>query len=271
MSTNHLLRHHAPISDRAWGELDEDAAERLRSHLGARRLVDFSGPKGWEFSAIDLGRVEKLDTGAGDGSSGAVQRRLVLPVIEVRHDFSISRAELLNVDRGAPDVDLGPLEDAAWQMAVTENRAIFHGWSEAGITGVTEASSYDPIGRPDDFDDYPSAVAAAVTTLRRGGIGGPYAIALGVEDYTSLVETTEDGYPIADHVKKILDGPIVWAPGIDGAVVLSARGGDFEFHCGQDISVGYHHHDADSVHLYLEESFGFRVTEPDAAVAISGA
>lgn len=269
MSSNHLLRQHAPISDHSWSELDAEAADRLRSHLGARRLVDFAGPKGWEFSSIDLGRVEKVQ--AGDDATSSVQRRLVLPVIEVRHDFSISRAELLNGDRGAPDIDLDPLEVAAWQLAVTENRAVFHGWAEAGITGITDASSYDPIARPDDFDDYPSAVAAAVTTLRRGGVDGPYAIALGVEDWTSLMETTEDGYPIADHVKKILGGPIVWAPGIDGAVVLSARGGDFEFHCGQDISVGYHHHDADSVHLYLEESFGFRVIEPDAGVAITGA
>ena len=53
-----------------------------------------------------------------------------------------------------------------------------------------------------------------------------------------------------------------------GAVVLSLRGGDFLFESGEDVSLGYSHHDADSVHLYLEESFSFRVATPEAAVAL---
>lgn len=266
MSTNHLLRHHAPISEHSWAELDDEAGEQLRANLGARRLVDFSGPHGWPYSAIDLGRVEKV--GSSDDTIRA-RRRLVLPVVELRTDFSISREELLDGDRGAADLDLDPLDDAAWEMAVAENRAVFHGWAEAGITGITQASPHDPIPRVDDFDDYPSSVARAVTTLRKSGVEGPYAIAVGPEDYTSLLETTEDGYPIADHIRKILGGPIVWAPGVEGAVVLSTRGGDYEFHSGQDISVGFHHHDAESVHLYLEQSFGFRTNEPDAGIAIA--
>jgi uncharacterized linocin/CFP29 family protein len=33
--------------------------------------------------------------------------------------------------------------------------------------------------------------------------------------------------------------------------------------------VGYDHHDADAVHLYLEESFTFRVVTPEAAVPLT--
>ena len=72
-----------------------------------------------------------------------------------------------------------------------------------------------------------------------------------------------------EHLGKILDGPIVWAPGVRGAVVLSLRGGDFMFESGQDLSVGYDGHDADGVRLYLEESFSFRVATPEAAVALT--
>jgi uncharacterized linocin/CFP29 family protein len=60
----------------------------------------------------------------------------------------------------------------------------------------------------------------------------------------------------------------VWAPGVDGAVVLSLRGGDFVLDSGQDLSIGYLAHDAEQVQLYLEESISFRVVEPDAAVAL---
>ena len=65
-----------------------------------------------------------------------------------------------------------------------------------------------------------------------------------------MVETTEHGgYPLFDHLRKILDGPLVWAPGVDGGVVLSLRGGDFLFECGQDIAIGYDSHDAENVGL----------------------
>ncbi len=40
---------------------------------------------------------------------------------------------------------------------------------------------------------------------------------------------------------------------------------------GQDLAIGYSHHDANTVTLYLEESSSFRVTEPDAALALSNA
>ena len=55
-----------------------------------------------------------------------------------------------------------------------------------------------------------------------------------------MLETTEHGgYPLLDHLRKILGGPLVWAPGVDGAVVVSLRGGDFLFESGEDVSVGY--------------------------------
>jgi uncharacterized linocin/CFP29 family protein len=85
-----------------------------------------------------------------------------------------------------------------------------------------------------------------------------------------VIETAEHGgYPLFDHLRKILGGPIVWAPGVQGGVVLSLRGGDFLFECGQDLAVGYEAHDAEKVSLYLEQSFSFRVAGPEAAVAIA--
>jgi uncharacterized linocin/CFP29 family protein len=67
----------------------------------------------------------------------------------------------------------------------------------------------------------------------------------------------------------LVDGPIVWAPAADGAVVMSTRGGDFELIIGQDFSVGYLDHTSTSVLLYLQESFTFRVLSPEAAVPLT--
>jgi uncharacterized linocin/CFP29 family protein len=263
---NHLLREKAPISDAGWTMLDEEARERLTPALAARKLVDFSGPNGWEYSATNLGRVETLAKPPSEGVSG-LQRR-VLPLVEVRADFGLSRSELRDGDRGADDVDLAALDRAAHQIALAENVAVFHGWQGA-VTGIVEASPYDPSDLGEVTDQYPRPVAGAVEQLLCNGVSGPYGLALGREQYRRVVETAEHGgYPLLDHLHKILDGPIVWAPGVKGAVVVSLRGGDFIFESGQDLSIGYDSHDADVVRLYLEESFSFHVATPAAAVAL---
>jgi uncharacterized linocin/CFP29 family protein len=264
---SHLLRAHAPITEAGWERLDAEARERLSPTLAARRLVDFSGPHGWQHSAVNLGRAVELDDSPSEGVDAA-QRR-VLALVELRAPFAISRSELADADRGAEDPDLGPLDEAARQIAVAENAAVFHGWQAAGITGIAEASPHDAIELGENCERYPRHVAKAVESLLSAGVDGPYGLALGPDAHTNVLETSEHGgYPLLEHLREILGGPLVWAPGVRGAVVLSIRGGDFLFECGEDLSVGYDEHDGEAVRLYLEESFSFRAATPEAAVAL---
>src|ERR1700761_4185822 len=159
---NHLLRSLAPISDSGWKMLDEEAKERLGPALAARRLVDFSGPHGWEYSATNLGRASTLASAPCNGVTG-LQRR-VLPLVEVRADFELALEELRDADRGADDADLETLDKAAHQIAVAEKRAVFHGW-HAALTGIGEAPPQEPIPLGAKSDDYPRPVAAAVELL----------------------------------------------------------------------------------------------------------
>jgi uncharacterized linocin/CFP29 family protein len=263
---NHLLRSLAPISDDGWQLLDDEARQRLAPALAARRLVDFAGPHGWSHSATNLGRTSSLASAPGEGVSG-LQRR-VQPLVEARADFKVSLHELRDADRGAADADLDELDRAAHRVAVAENVAVFHGWGGA-ITGITEASPHDPVALGGPVEQYPRAVAAATELLLNSGIAGPYALALGVEEHQRVIETAEHGgYPLLEHLRKIIDGAIVWAPGVQGAVLISQRGGDFLFDSGQDLSIGYDSHDGRMVGLYLQESFSFQAVTPDAAVAL---
>jgi len=265
---NHLLREHAPISAAAWEQIDEEASSRLRTYLCARRLVDFTGPRGWAHSARDLGRSEVLDAGPGPGVES--RRRLVQPLVELRVPFTLDRRELEDADRGRPNLELGPLATAAHQIALAENVAVFHGYEAGGIAGITEETSHDAVTVAGGWSAYPSAVASAVTRLRGSGVSGPFALALGDAAWLGVSETIEPGgYPLLEHLARIVGGPLLWAPGVIGGIVISQRGGDFVLECGQDFSVGYLDHDRDHVTLYLEESFTFAVLEPDAAIAVS--
>lgn len=265
---NHLLRGVAPLTEAAWSAIDAEAAGRATPFLAARRLVDFAGPHGWEHSAVNSGRTRPLSDAPCEGVRAAL--RAVLPLVELRADFGLSRRELAALDRGAGQVDLGPLDQAVRLMALSENQAVFHGFAGGGVVGITEASAHPPIALDGDFDHYPRFVAQAVEVLMNAGVGGPYGVALSPSEYTGVVQTTEHGgYPVFEHVGHILQGPIVWSPGVAGAVVVSLRGGDLRFESGQDLSIGYDSHTAESVRLYLEESFAFQVDEPEAAVALT--
>jgi uncharacterized linocin/CFP29 family protein len=265
---SHLLREHAPISEASWRLLDDEARERLTPALAVRKLVDFEGPHGWEHSATNLGRSAELPDARGDGVTG--RQRRVLGVIELRARFSVSRSELDDAERGAVDIDLDALDEAARRIAAAENTVVFHGWDAAGIMGVIEASPNEQIALGEDCERYPRHIAKAVDDLRGVGIDGPYGVALSPEAHTNVLETSQHGgYPLMEHLREILGGPIVWAPAVREGAVLSLRGGDFLFDSGQDLSIGYLSHDAESVELYLEESFTFRAVTPEAAVALA--
>jgi len=263
---NHLLRNLAPISDGGWEVIDQEATTRLPTYLAARKLVDFAGPYGWSHSATNLGRISTI---AGPSEGVAAAQRMVLPLLELRAEFKVSRVQLDDVERGAGDPDLPELDEAMRQIALGENVTVFHGHAAAGLRGITESTSHEPIVLNDDVEQSPDGVARAVNVLRQAGIDGPYGLAICPDLYTRIVESTEyGGHLLFDHLREILGGPLVWAPGVEGGVVLSLRGGDFQFESGQDLSIGYLDHDADVIRLYVEESFSFRVLEPDAAVTL---
>ena len=190
-------------------------------------------------------------------------------LVELRVPFELSRQAIDDVERGSEDSDWQAAKDAAKNLAFAEDRAIFSGYKEADIQGVREGTSNPIDTLPADMRDYPDAVAHALSQLRLVGVNGPYSVLLGADEYTALAETRDQGYPVLEHVKRIVDGNIVWAPAIEGAVVLTTRGGDFELDIGQDTSIGYLSHTDSIVRLYLQETFTFRVLTSEASVVLS--
>src|SRR5215469_12041002 len=115
------------------------------------------------------------------------------------------------------------------------------------------------------------AIAGALSQLRLAGVNGPYSVVLGAEAYTTLAESSDNGYPILQHIRRLVETDLIWAPAIEGAVVLTTRGGDFDLHVGQDFSIGYLSHTETVVRLYLQETFTFLLLTTEAAVSLSPA
>ena len=148
-------------------------------------------------------------------------------------------------------------------------RAICGGPAAAGSTGIRSQAASHATALPADVRDYPEAVSQALNQLRLESVDGPYSLALSADLYSQVAETSNHGSPIRQHIARILDGEIVWAPAITGAFLISTRGGDFELTIGQDVSIGYDSHDGDSVNLYFQESFTFLTYTPEAVIPLT--
>lgn len=264
---DHLYRDLAPIADSAWRQIDDEAARTLGRTLSARRLIDFSGPHGWGLSPFDLGRTSKIKAPLLD-----VQARLRRPqaIVELRVPFKLPRSELDAIGRGAEDADLDPVTHAAQTAAQAEDRTIFEGLESAGIRGLVDLGAPHTVELSADYTEYPSSVATALSRLRDNGVDGPYMLALGPRCFQGLTETANrGGYPVMKLVEQQLDGRIVWASALEGALVISTRGQDFELRVAEDFSIGYRAHDTESVELYIEESFTFLGRTPEAVVPLN--
>ncbi|GAB6966756.1 family 1 encapsulin nanocompartment shell protein [Komagataeibacter kakiaceti JCM 25156] len=262
---NNLHRHLAPISSPAWTQIEEEATRTIRRHLAGRRVVDTSEPRGTDLSGIGTGRGTQIDA-PGEGIHAL--RREVLPLVELRVPFTLSRQEIDSVERGALDADWQPVKDAARRIAFAEDRAIFNGYTAAGISGIRQGTSNPHLKLPAQAKDYPHVIAEALSALRLAGVNGPYSVVLGAQAYLAVNSGDEDGYPVRKHIESMIDGQLIWAPAIEGAFIISMRGGDLALDIGQDFSIGYLGHSAETVELYLQESFVFRVLTSEATIAI---
>ncbi|WP_416563663.1 family 1 encapsulin nanocompartment shell protein [Nocardia testacea] len=263
---NNLHRELAPITDAAWAVIEEEATRTFKRHNAGRRVVDLSGPHGTDYSARGLGHTTPI---AAPHDGVQARQRVVAPLVELRVPFTLSREELDNVERGAQDTDLDPVKDAARNIAFAEDRAVFEGYAAAGITGIRAASSNRSIALPEDVFRVPEVIALAVSQLRLAGVDGPYSVLLSADLYTKVSETSNHGHPLRTHLERLVpEGEIIWAPAIDGAFVLTTRGGDFDLTVGQDLSIGYLAHDAETVQLYFQQSLTFHVYSAEAAVAL---
>jgi uncharacterized linocin/CFP29 family protein len=263
---NNLYRDLAPVTDSAWADIELEATRTFKRHIAGRRVVDVSEPGGPVTAAVSTGRLIDVEA----PTDGVVAHlRDSKPLVRLRVPFTLSRVEIDNVERGAQDADWDPVKEAAKKLAFIEDRAIFEGYTAASIEGIRSASSNKPLTLPSDPSAIPDVITQAISELRLAGVDGPYSVLLSADVYTKVSETTAHGYPILEHIDRLVPGDIIWAPAIDGAFVLTTRGGDFDLQLGTDVSIGYTSHDADTVQLYLQETLTFLCYTAEASVALS--
>jgi len=265
---NILKKNIAPITEGAWKEIEMELKTVLNNNRTARKFVDIDGPYGFEYSAVPTGRLEIPKKNSEDEVNYGI--RSVLPMLEMRKPFELNIWELDNASRGAKDIDLEPLENAARQMVKFEEQMIYRGLSTAGIKGLMEVNHYDPVPLPSDFNNILRFIGKQINLLQRNSVEGPYSLVLNEKNWLELINLIE-GYPLIKQLKEILGGEIYVNKFCDHSFLLSERGGDFELILGEDICIGYDSQSTEKVKLFLTQTMSFRILSPEAKIMLTDA
>jgi uncharacterized linocin/CFP29 family protein len=268
-----LKRELAPIPTEAWTEIDAQATRSLSALLSARKVVDVSEPMGTNFPGVPEGRLEYPEQQPAGGLSYGIHK--VHHLVEARIPFELDIREMDNVVRGAKDVDLSPLEEAARKIAFFEESVVYHGLPEANVTGLKVCNRGECLTIGKTPEKLLECIADGITSLASRSVEGPYAFVVGPKLW-SLMSAHFQGYPVKMQAESILGGQVILSPYLSGefendACLVSTRGGDMELVLGQDLAIGFEKATSDSVRLYFMESFTFRILEPAAVIPYSTA
>ena len=262
---NILKKSIAPITDKAWEEITDRTKQILATYLTARKFVDIDGPNGLEQGGVSTGRLIVPENQRPEGINYGI--REVLPFIEIRKPFELDLWELDNIERGAKDADLSPLEEAVMEVAFFEEKVIYEGFDTIHVEGIEKSALADPVDIPQNTNAFLKELGNQIIHLSQNAVEGPYSLIINKTEWLELVKLSE-GYPILTQLKEILGGQVIINQSNEHSYLVSERGGDFELVLGQDFTLGYDSHDTRYVKLYLTASFTFRVLSPEAIVVL---
>ncbi len=256
-----LKRDLAPLTEKAWEEIDARAAEVFKTQLTARKSVHVEGPKGIDYNAISEGKLGVIKGNKNEVRSSKYQ---VTPLVEARYTFELNRWEMDNLERGAKDVDLGPLEEAVEKMAEFEDNAVYNGFKAGNIKGLMEHAKKSLSFGKDD-SSIMDAITEGIIMLQDVYADKPYSLIVGKEAYSRLQKQVK-GYPLIRRIEELIGSEVVFSEEIEGALLIPYDHDDLELTIGQDFSIGYEQHDSKTVKLFITESLMFRVIDPEIIV-----
>lgn len=255
----------APVSTEAWEEIKSEAKRVLNAHLSARKFIKVVGPKGWDYAAVPVGR---LNIPGNQNKKGVVYGiNMVQPLVEPRISFHLNIWELDNLARGAKDIDLDSMEHAAVKLAEFEERTIYYGLKNASITGLKECNAGEKLVFPEQIEDLLSVVSQGITKLVKASIGGPYTLVVSPDKWQKISSHFK-GYPLKIQLEKLLGGQVILSHFIREAFLVPADASELNLVLGQDISIGYESHNDKEVRLFFTESFTLQIHDPATLIMI---
>jgi uncharacterized linocin/CFP29 family protein len=259
-----LNRNDAPFGGGVWSELDTTFGEFLSKRLQMRGVVDFDASLSYDDDAIATKALNELSN--KKGLSIAV--REPIKMVEMKKSFTLPKSVIEDIKRGIEDYDDSAIAAAANEFASVENDMILKGLKEANIEGIMQNAQSLNVNSTKELL---SGVAKSLGVFNKNFVEGGFKLVISSNTLAALYTEFFDGISVKAKIDDILGANNVVVNediGDKTALIISQRGGDFEFYSGLDVSLGYEKESKDNVELFLLQTCAFRVLAPEAAVVL---
>lgn len=253
-----LKRELAPISNKAWMEIEKRAKDVLSTQLTARRFVKVTSVSCENSGGITTGRIKIEENENNEFGIYKIQ-----PFVENRVNFTLDRWELDNVDRGAKDINFDTLDMALKEAAKFEEKSIYYGLEKACIVGILNKELLD-FGKT-EAETLKSVMYGVSKIKNQSFSSGPYALVVGLEKYIYL-NTINPNDSLLKKIERVLGTPVIISHNITEGILLPYNKDDIELVLAKDFSIGYTEHSSKEVKLFITETFTFRSLDPISIV-----
>ncbi|MEJ5167566.1 MAG: family 1 encapsulin nanocompartment shell protein [Arcobacteraceae bacterium] len=261
-----LNKTQAPFGQDVWTTIESELGNYLAKRLNLRSVVDFNDSYGFSTDAINTGNLKKVSSKHGT----TVSTREPIKMVEIKHSFSVSKELIEDLKRGKVDFDNSTFTATANNFAKIENDMILNGLKDANIGGmISKETQTLSATSPKDIM---VSVAKAMGMFNSSFVDGPFTLVISSTTMAKLMTESFDGKSLKSRIDDILGkGSIIINNDIgdDKALVISQRGGDFEYYSGLDVCVGYEGETKDNVELFLLQTCSFRTITPEALIVIN--
>lgn len=262
-----LNRSNAPFGTGVWSKIDATLGGFLSKRLSLRSVVDFNETPTYNTDAISTKQRSELSNKNGL----SIATREPIKMLEIKKNFTLSKSVIEDIKRGVEDFDDKELARAANEFASIENSMILDGIKAANIGGILSHSEVNSLD-VNSTKELLSAVAKSLGMFNSEFVDAPFKLLLSSATMAKLYTEFFDGISLKSKLDDILGaGNIVINQDIgeNKALILSARGGDFEFFSGLDISIGYEKENKEGAELFLIQTCAFRILGPEAAIVLN--
>ena len=260
---NILLRDEAPLTAEQWRVVDATLSQVAGRVLVGRRILDLYGPLGFGAYTVPLYTYEKAE---GEPVRAKIARQL--PMSTLTREFVITVRDLELMNDGQP-FDAAPVAATVTQIALAEDRLLFHGNAAEGIEGLLNATGRQTL-KLGDWDVEGQALAdvsAATAHLISEGFYAPYYVVLHPARMTKLQRVYgKRGILEIELLEKQATGGVFASPMMsqDQVLIVAAQAQHIDLAVGLDMAVGFIE-TADLEHSFrIMETLALRIKQPGA-------
>ena len=262
-----LNRTNAPFSTGVWNVVDETMSEFLSKRLALRGIVDFKDQYGYDTDAVPTRELKNVS----DKKGVSISTREPIKMVEVKKTFTVSNNTIEQIKRGIEDFEDKEFANAATEFATIENGMILEGLKEADFKGITNHSEVTKIDVK-STKEILSSVTKSLGIFNKEFVDGGFKLVVSSATLAKLYTEFFDGISVKTKLDDMLGANQIVVNedmGDNKAIIISQRGGDFEFYSGLDISVGFEKTNKDNVELFLLQTCALRILGPEAVVVLN--